>query len=193
MTYSKAEKRFSDLISIVRKSNIQSQDLLVGKFYWVFGNLIQECIADSIYEEVKDEIDWNASVQKSYEIARDYFGEDSRKDWPFHQEWLKDYIRWRFLGSREGTSREDRRSGGLEEFKERYPISKSTCNWYLGCNSTIELQADHLRAWKLHGPSTPEDYQWLCEKHNNRWKKTLLFWGDNFIPFKDFAREDQPR
>lgn len=191
MNHNKTEKRFNDLVNIIKNSDVDSKDLLVEKFYLVFGNLMQEYFADLIYEEVEGERDWNASAIKSFKIADKLFGGDPFKDWPFHREWLNDYIRWRYLGPRQGTSKEDKRSGGLGEFKERNPITDAQCNWYLGCNIKDNLEADHIRAWKLHGSGSAEEYQWLCKKHNNDWKKTLLFWGDNFIPFRNFVDEEQ--
>ena len=190
---SRAEQRLQELIDIANRSRIDPPKFAREKFLWVFGNLIQEYFADRVYNEVKKAKELQKTVRNGLEIARDWFGEDHLHDWPFHRDWLKDYITGRFVGSRRGKSAESKRHGGIDEFIERYPRSTAICQWYLGCIEKNDLQVDHKLAWKKYGASTPENFQWLCRKHNNDWKKTLLFWGDNFIPFRDYKKSDQPR
>lgn len=190
---SKAAERLAELLEVANANATPPPKFESDKFLWIFGNIVQEYFADRIYEHAKNQKDWRAAVRKGLEIARRWFGKNPQKSWPFHQSWLMDYIKWKWLGQREGKNPEDFRFGGKDEFIRRHPKTKSKCQWYLGCSVYKELEVDHKHPWKLHGPSTPEGFQWLCKKHNRDWKKILFFWGDNFIPFRGYREEDQPR
>lgn len=188
-----AETRLQELMKTASIAKTDLPKFDPEKFLWVFGNMIQEYMADRLYENVKNEKDIGVAIKKGLEIATTWFGKDDLIDWPFHRSWLKEYINGRFLGPRLGKSAEYTRDGGRNEFLKRYPITGAICQWYLGCSNKENLEVDHKHAWKIYGASSPENFQWLCKKHNNEWKKTLLFWGDNFIPFRKYMKENQPR
>lgn len=162
------------------------------KFLWVFGNQIQEYLADRIWEEVQSKhlhLRRDEAVKISYSIAEEWFGQDFLKDeMPFTKEWFKQYVEGRFFGYIEGTYPEAKIERGKREFEARYP--KEKCQWYLGCPLTEEelksrgetLQCDHKWPLASRGLSFPENCQWLCRKHNIVWKNKTIFWGENFIP-----------
>ncbi|MFW9889609.1 MAG: HNH endonuclease [Candidatus Thorarchaeota archaeon] len=185
----KGKERLRELVEILRKSKISEPNFVADKFCWVFGNLIQEYLADMIYEEIRDTHDIGKIVELALENARNLFGKNPQNDWPFHTNWLIKYTKSRYLGERRGTLPEDDRRGNIRKFMEKYPRDQARCQWYLGCELRDNLTADHRWPWSLHGSSRVEDFQWLCAKHNNSWKKNLLLW-DCFIPFRDFSETD---
>lgn len=179
--------RLTELLGVVERSHLDPPAPTTTRFLWVFGSLIQEYMADRLFHEVEGEHDWRRAAEVATAVAHRWFGADEMADWPFPQWWLREYIRWRTLERREGTGPEDAPTGGRSEFLRNNPRSTARCQWFLGCPSIDDLQVDHKQAWSLLGAGAPDNYQWLCRRHNDLWKKTLLFWGDNLIPFKDYA------
>lgn len=162
------------------------------RFQWVFGSLIQEFLADLLYEQVKDHRDHHEAIRVAVSLAERWFGPDELTDWPFRRKWLERYIGSRALGKREGIFPEDDLSTLRGEFRSSHPKDEAQCEWYLGCTSTDSLEIDHKWPLSVHGPTEVSNLQWLCRKHNRNWKGNLVFW-DNAIPFDDFTIADMPK
>jgi hypothetical protein len=187
-----AYRRLTELLDIGQNSDMTEPRFERDKFLWVFGNLVQEYLADRLFE-AGEHSNMAETRRTALGLAERWFRSKNDEDWPFRRAWLIKYLEGRFYGPRRGTSPEDSRQGGQKEFKRRNPKRNAKCNWYLGCPISDRLQVDHKTAHSLGAPSNADSYQWLCEKHNRLWKNNLLFWGCNFIPFKEYDEDDQPR
>lgn len=182
-----AQERLDRIMAICRRSQIGEPPFDAWRFYWVFGNLVQEYVADRVFEAVPERDDWRQASRQAIELCDAWFDTNGDRDWPFAMTWLQDYVKWRVLGAREGRMPEDRRGGGRQEFERQNPAASAQCQWFLGCPANDQLSLDHRQAWSRRGAGSPDNYQWLCRKHNTNWKGNLLFWGDNDIPFQDYS------
>lgn len=184
--WSDPEERLRRLIDISEHADLPGPPVNPQRAYLIAGRMIQEHLAHRVFYHVRDASDWSEAVDRAVELCSEWFGEDEVTEWPFRQTWITKYVKWRYLGPRQGLNPEDARQAHRDKLQKQSPRDEAQCEWPLGCEEEgKDLQVDHVWPWGRHGPSHIENLQWLCQDHNSTWKKDLLFW-DNIIPFQRF-------